>query len=65
MVFEETKASFSTYCGRGKTKEQGPLHPDRISHIKCVHFVTLSQRQVYLTSSLHSVRICGFLLVLV
>jgi hypothetical protein len=55
MVFEETLPTFSAFNGRGKTKEQGPLHPARIPYIKCVHFVTLSPRQVYLTRSLHSV----------
>jgi hypothetical protein len=65
MVFEETLPSFSTFTGRGKTKEQGPLHLDRKPHIKCIHFVTLSRRQVYLTGSLHSVSIFVFPLMLV
>jgi hypothetical protein len=55
MVFEETMESFSTFHGRGKTKEQGPLHPDRIPHVKRIHFVMLSERQVYLTRRLHCV----------
>jgi hypothetical protein len=55
MVFEETMESFSSFRGRSNTVQQGALHHDRRPHIKCVHFVVLSEQQVYLTQKLHAV----------
>jgi hypothetical protein len=57
MVFEETKSSFATYVGRGKTKEQGPLYPGRIPHIECVHLLVMTECQVYIARDLDVVRI--------
>jgi hypothetical protein len=61
IAFEETKYSFTTYVGRGKTKEQGALYPGRIPHIECVHLLVMTAQQVYIARDLDVVRVSSII----